>query len=77
MMTWWRCFLKGRTGARPDAELDDKVEVHVTFLGGMYVDLEELLRSKAAQESIRKVNALFGTSTPDVPEPNMPSRNAE
>ena len=31
------------------------VKVHVTFLGGMYVDANELLRSEAAQRTMAKM----------------------
>ena len=60
-------------GAGPE----DKVEVHVTFFGGLYVDPGKLLRSKAAQASIKRVGEVFGAQFPDVPESDKPHQSAD
>ena len=60
-------------GSKPD----DEVKVHMTFLGGMYVDPGELLRSEAAQESIRRVDEVFRTLDLDAPESSKPRQSAD
>ena len=46
------------------------VKVHVTFLGGMYVDANELLRSEAAQRKMAKMQEamadVFGESQREI-----------
>ena len=46
------------------------VKVHVKFLGGMYVDANELLRSEAAQRKMAKMQEamadVFGESQRDI-----------
>ena len=39
---------------------EDDVTVHVTPRGGFYVDERELLRSKAAQEMMTKMERILG-----------------
>ena len=43
--------------SKPD---EDGVTVHVTPRGGFYVDERELLRSKAAQEMMTKMERILG-----------------
>lgn len=43
---------------------DDEVKMHVSFYGGLCVDPGELLRSKAAQDNIKKMCEVFGTQPP-------------
>ena len=43
--------------SKPD---EDSVTVHVTPRGGFYVDERELLRSKAAQEMMTKMERILG-----------------
>ena len=38
---------------------EDIVTVHVTFRGGLYVDSNELLRSKAAQKTMKSMDGIF------------------
>ena len=47
---------------------DDEVKVHVSFYGGLRVDPGELLRSKAAQDNIKKMCEVFGPRSPDASE---------
>ena len=61
-----------KDGAKPD----DEVKVHVTFFGGFYVNPGELLRSKAAQETIRRADAVFRAQSRDAPESGKPHRSA-
>lgn len=42
-----------------DAEVDE-VQVHVTYFGGFYVNPGELLRSKAAQETMANMARALG-----------------
>ena len=60
-------------GSKPD----DEVKVHMTFLGGMYVDPGELLRSKAARETIRRVDEVFGSLALDAPESSKLRQSAD
>lgn len=53
---------------------DDEVTVHVSFYGGLYVDIGELLRSKAAQDNIKKVCEVFGSPSLDAPEAGSRSK---
>ena len=59
-------------GSKPD----DKVKVHVTFFGGLYVNPGELLRSTAAQETIKLVDEAFRAQSPDA-ESGKPHRSAD
>lgn len=49
---------KHDAGARA-REREAQVEVHVTYFGGMYVDPGELLRSKAARETMAEMNRVL------------------
>ena len=53
---------------------DDEVKVHVTYFGGLYVKPGELLRSKAAQETIKRVDEVFRTQPLDARESGKPQR---
>ena len=46
----------------------DEVTVHASFYGGLYVDVGELLRSKAARDNIKKMCEVFGSPSLDAPE---------
>lgn len=45
--------------ARRDQPDDDTVTVHVTPRGGLYVNERELLRSKAARETMKKMERVM------------------
>ena len=47
---------------------EDEVKVHVSFYGGLRVDPGELLRSKAAQDNIKKMCEVFGPRSLDASE---------
>ena len=47
---------------------EDEVKVHVSFYGGLRVEPGELLRSKAAQNNIKKMCEVFGPRSLDASE---------
>ncbi len=44
---------------KPNQPDEDVVKVHVTPLGGLYVNERELLRSKGARESMAKMDRIL------------------
>ena len=59
---------------KPEDEVDE-VTVHVSFYGGLYVDPGELLRSKAAQNNIRKMCDVFGPRSLDAGAEGRPEES--
>ena len=59
---------------KPD---EDGVTVHVTPSGGFYVDERELLRSKAAQEMMIRMESVLGEERHGREDPEKPLDGAE
>ncbi len=53
------------------------VKVHVTFLGGMYVDADELLRSEAAKRTMAKMQKALGHMPQESQEGVRPTERAD
>ena len=68
--------MKKSREAKDGSKPDDEVKVHVTYFGGLYVNPGELLRSKAAQETIRRVDEVFRAQSLDA-ESGKPRRSAD